>query len=138
MHETNSQCFPPGSLFPSKILSGGVSTHCNHSAPSTVEEHQNFDYSKGELLPDLSNVKTGKGAGPFTDPTDWHPPGHGGVCPYIDSVAGFLQLLMDPDLPSRIQEMFSCVYAIAFHKDCWPNNPQKSNQQTLERNPDTS
>jgi hypothetical protein len=127
-------------LFPSEILGGGVSTRRNHSAPSKVEEHQNFDYSKGELLRYLSNVKKGKGAGPFADPTDCirdmgvFTHGRSSQTPYIDSVSTFLQLFMDPDLPPRIQEMFSCVYAIAFHKD-WPNNPQKIRPANIGTSP---
>jgi hypothetical protein len=57
-------------LFLNKALGGRMSTRQNHSAQATDKTHQNFDYSKGEILMYLSHVKTGKGAGPYADPTD--------------------------------------------------------------------
>jgi hypothetical protein len=107
-----------------------MSTRRNHSAQAAAEEHQNFDYSKGEILTYLSQVKKGKGAGPYADPTDCirdmgvFTHGQSSQTPYIDCVASYLQVFMKPTLPPRIRDMFSGVYAIAFHKD-WPKNPHK-------------
>jgi hypothetical protein len=117
-------------LFPNKSLGGGVSTRRNHTAANATEEDQSFDYSKGDLLRYLSSVKKGKGAGPLVVPTDciWDmgtfTHGKSSQTPYIDVVAQFLQIFMSPHLNARVQQLFSSVYAIAFHKD-WPNNPHK-------------
>ena len=87
-----------------------------------------------------THVKKGKGAGPFADPTDCirdmgtfcH--GKSSQTPYIDVVAQFLQIFMSPHLNARVQQMFSSVYAIAFHKD-WPNNPHKIRPANIGTSP---
>jgi hypothetical protein len=117
-------------LFPAKPFGGGVSTRRSHTATHATEEDTNFDYSKGELLRYLSSVKKGKGAGPLADSTDCirdmgtFTHGKSSQRPYIDAVAHFLQIFMSPHLNARVQQLFSSVYAIAFHND-WPNHPHK-------------
>jgi hypothetical protein len=41
---------------------------------------------------------------------------------------------MIPDIGERVKEMFSAVYAIAFHKD-WPANPHKIRQENIGTSP---
>jgi hypothetical protein len=119
------------SLFPDKILGGrGMDTRRKHKAKLGKKDEHNLNFSKGEILCYLSNVNEGKGAGPFTYPTNCirdmgiFSHGKSSKTPYIDDVAHYLQPFMSPEIGDRVQDMFSAVYDIAFHKD-WPNNPHK-------------
>eukprot|EP00978_Attheya_sp_CCMP212_P011771 scaffold29260_cov49-Attheya_sp.AAC.3 len=98
-------------LFPDTTLGGGMGTRRKHKAkPGKTDEH-NLDYSKGEALRYLSNVKKGKEAGPFADPADciWDMAifshGKSSETPYIDDVMLYLQLFMSPDIGDRVREM---------------------------------
>jgi hypothetical protein len=56
-------------LFPDKMLGVvGMDTRRKHKAKPGKKDEHNLDYSKGEILCYLSNVKKGKGAGSLQTP----------------------------------------------------------------------
>jgi hypothetical protein len=93
-----------------------MDTRRKHKAKLGKKDEHNLNFSKGEILCYLSNVNEGKGAGPFTYPTNCirdmgiFSHGKSSKTPYIDDVAHYLQPFMSPEIGDRVQDMFLAVY----------------------------
>eukprot|EP00957_Ditylum_brightwellii_P066782 5067480-Ditylum_brightwellii.AAC.1 len=103
----------------------GTTPHVDPAQEETHKISRLKNYPLDKLQKHFIAIKTGKGAGPFSDSTGifrnlaLHTPSYGKTCPYLETVWHYLCLFATNDHPNNLFSKFPAVWLTLLFKQ-WP------------------